>query len=107
MAFGARSTASRYSGKVSQLHSMPAARAAGGDVLGPLEVAHDERPRVGRAGARVKPQLPMTTVVTPCQHELVPSGSQKTWASMWVWPSTKPGRDHVALGVDLRAGPAR
>ncbi len=42
-------------------------------------------------GASVKPQLPITTLVTPCQHEQVPSGSQKTWASMWVCPSTKPG----------------
>ena len=42
-------------------------------------------------GASVKPQLPITTLVTPCQHEQVPSGSQKTWASMCVWPSMKPG----------------
>jgi len=33
-------------------------------------------------GASVKPQLPITTVVTPCQHEQVPMGSQKIWASM-------------------------
>ncbi len=45
----------------------------------------------GLHGARVKPQLPITTLVTPCQHEQVPSGSQETWASMWVWPSMKPG----------------
>src|SRR6266540_3963840 len=42
-------------------------------------------------GASVKPQLPITTLVMPCQQEEVPSGSQKTCASMWVWPSTKPG----------------
>ena len=42
-------------------------------------------------GASVKPQLPMTTLVIPCQQEDVPSGSQKICASMWVWPSTKPG----------------
>src|SRR5262249_35992280 len=42
-------------------------------------------------GASVKPQLPMTTVVTPCQQEQLPSGSQNTWASMCVWPSMKPG----------------
>ena len=42
-------------------------------------------------GASVNPQLPMTTLVMPCQQEDVPSGSQKTCASMWVWPSTKPG----------------
>ena len=33
----------------------------------------------------------MTTLVTPCQHEQLPSGSQATCASMWVWPSIKPG----------------
>ena len=48
-------------------------------------------PLSARAGASVNPQLPMTTVVTPCQHEHVPSGSQKICASMWVWPSMKPG----------------
>jgi hypothetical protein len=42
-------------------------------------------------GASVKPQLPITTLVMPCQHEDVPSGSQKTCASMCVWPSMKPG----------------
>jgi hypothetical protein len=42
-------------------------------------------------GASVKPQLPITTLVTPCQHEQVPSGSQNTWASMWVCPSMNPG----------------
>src|ERR1700687_1605235 len=42
-------------------------------------------------GARVKPQLPMTTLVMPCQQDEVPSGSQKTWAAIWVWPSTKRG----------------
>ncbi len=42
-------------------------------------------------GARVKPQLPITTLVMPCQHDEVPSGSQKICASMWVCPSTKPG----------------
>src|SRR5215471_19230956 len=41
-------------------------------------------------GASVKPQLPMTTLVIPCQHDDVPSGSQKICASMWVWPSMKP-----------------
>ena len=30
-------------------------------------------------------------VVTPCQHDDVPSGSQNSCASMCVWPSTNPG----------------
>src|SRR6266851_1127917 len=45
----------------------------------------------GLHGARAKPQLLITTDVTPCQHEQLPSGSQAIWASMWVWPSMKPG----------------
>jgi hypothetical protein len=42
-------------------------------------------------GASVNPQLPMTTVVTPCHEEQLPIGSQNTWASMWVCPSMNPG----------------
>ena len=59
------------------------------------------RPRSGSArtilgpaglhGASAKPQLPITTLVTPCQHEQLPSGSQATCASICVWPSIKPG----------------
>ena len=39
----------------------------------------------------MNPQLPITTVVTPWQHEHEPSGSHMTWASMWVCPSMNPG----------------
>ena len=45
----------------------------------------------GLQGASAKPQLLITTEVTPCQHEQLPSGSHATCASMWVWPSMKPG----------------
>ena len=45
----------------------------------------------GLHGASANPQLPMTTVVTPCQQEQLPMGSQATCASMCVWPSMKPG----------------
>ena len=45
----------------------------------------------GLQGASAKPQLPITTEVTPCQHEQLPIGSHATCASMWVWPSMKPG----------------
>ncbi len=34
-----------------------------------------------RHGARVNPQLPMTTVVTPCQEEQEANGSHVSWAS--------------------------
>ena len=42
-------------------------------------------------GAKVTPQLPSTTDVTPCQHDDEPIGSQASWASRWVWMSTNPG----------------
>ena len=45
----------------------------------------------GLQGAKVTPQLPIITVVTPCQLTGVSSGSQPIWASRWVWMSTKPG----------------
>ena len=35
----------------------------------------------GRHGAIENPQLPATTLVTPCQDEGVSAGSQNTWAS--------------------------
>jgi len=35
----------------------------------------------GRQGAMVKPQLPITTVVTPSDEEGVAKGSQVSWAS--------------------------
>ena len=45
----------------------------------------------GRHGANVTPQLPITTLVTPCQQLDVPIGSHAIWASRCVWMSTKPG----------------
>ena len=35
----------------------------------------------GRAGAKPTPQLPMTTVVTPCHDDGVRNGSHVTWPS--------------------------
>ena len=54
----------------------------------------------GCTGAKPTPQLPMTTVVTPCQHDGVSIGSQVIWPSKCVCTSTKPGRDDHAVGVD-------
>ena len=53
----------------------------------------------------MNPQLPITAVVTPCQHDDVPSGSQNIWASMCVCPSMKPGVTTWPLGVELAASP--
>ena len=44
-----------------------------------------------RTGAKPTPQLPPTTVVTPCQLDGVSQGSQVAWPSKCVWTSTKPG----------------
>ena len=54
----------------------------------------------GRTGANVMPQLPITTDVTPCQHDDDISGSHPICASRWEWRSTKPGRHEPAVGVD-------
>ena len=42
-------------------------------------MSHSSAP--GRTGANPTPQLPMTTVVTPCQHDGVSSGSHVTCPS--------------------------
>ena len=42
-------------------------------------------------GANVTPQLPISTVVTPCHELEVSRGSHPTWASRWVCRSMNPG----------------
>ncbi len=91
MAFGRPSTASRYSAKDSNDQSMPSASAVGSMSSARSRLRTTSARSADRTGASVNPQFPITAVVTPCQHELLPDGSQNTWASMWVWPSTKPG----------------
>ncbi len=91
MPLGRRSTASRYCGNVSKLQSMPAASAAGSMSSARSRLRTTRARSPGRTGARVKPQLPITADVTPCQHELLPDASQNTWASMCVCPSMNPG----------------
>src|SRR5438128_3095143 len=70
---------------------MPASMAAGGMSSARWRLRTTRCLFSSAQGASVKPQLPITTLVMPCQHEEVPSGSQKIWASMCVWPSIKPG----------------
>ena len=82
LSFGAaRSTASRYSGNVSNVQGMPA-NSASTDMPSTFSSVRAivSRPP-GRVGAIPNPQLPMTTVVTPCHEDGVRSGSQSTWAS--------------------------
>ena len=58
-----------------------------------------------RTGARVNPQLPITAVVTPCQHELAPVRiPEHLGVEMGVAVDEARGH-HVALGVDLPVAP--
>ncbi len=77
------STASRYCGKVSKGHSSPSP-AASAAALMPSTFSSVRMIRSrwsGRVGATPKPQLPMTTVVTPCHGDTVIIRSHSTWAS--------------------------
>jgi hypothetical protein len=79
--FGVRSTLSRNSGKVTQSQGMPSCMHDKG--MASLRVIESmARSRSsGLTGAKEKPQLPMTTDVTPCQPEIEQYGSQKSWES--------------------------
>src|SRR5436309_3082312 len=72
MPLGSVSRQSRNSGKVVQRHSMPAAIAAGGMSSARSRLRMTMCLSAAAQGASVKPQLPMTTVVTPCQQDEVP-----------------------------------
>ena len=83
--------ASRYWPNVSQPHGMPSCSAVPG-MSSTLSISWTSVSSVpGRTGAKPTPQLPITTVVTPCQLDGVTCLSQQTWPSKWVWMSTKPG----------------
>ena len=61
------------------------------------------RPDAARScaqGARVKPQLPITTVVTPCQHEQVPQRIPEDLGVHVRVAVDEAGRHHLAVGVD-------
>ena len=81
MARGVLSSASRYSGKLSQSQSMPSWSAVPGMSSTPSISSMRKPSAPGRTGAKPTPQLPITTVVTPCQLDGVSSGSQVTWPS--------------------------
>ena len=70
-----------YSPKVSQLQRSTAARDFTGKSSTQQKVASIASRCSGRRGASVSPQLPVRTVVTPCQTEDVHNLSQKGWAS--------------------------
>jgi len=84
IALGKRSTVARYSGNVSQVQSIPAIIASVGMSSTAVRQRANHSRSAGGHGASANPQLPMITVVTPCQQEQLPIRSHATWASMWV-----------------------
>ncbi len=83
MAGSRASTASRYSGKVAKGQSSPSpARSAAALMPSTFSSVRMISSRwSARVGATPKPQLPITTVVTPCQGDTVSIRSHRTWAS--------------------------
>ena len=80
-ALGIDASVSMYSGKVSNEKSTPASRA-----LRDIPSTDSRVSRIvwcisRRVGATPKPQLPSTTLVTPCHEDGVRSRSHNTWAS--------------------------
>ena len=75
------SRASRYSGNDSQPHWMPSLSAAPGMSSTPSISPMSHSWRSGATGAKPTPQLPITTVVTPCQHDGVSRSSHEAWPS--------------------------
>ena len=57
----------------------------------------------GLQGAKVTPQFPITTEVTPCQQGELPIGSQQICASRCVWTSTKPGVTSIPSASMVRS----
>ncbi len=76
MARGMAASASRYSGKLSHSQRMPSASAVPGMSSTPSMSPISHSWRSGAAGAKPTPQLPISTVVTPCQDDGVSRGSQ-------------------------------
>ena len=78
---GRRSSAPRYSSKLSHSQLMPSCRAAPGMSSTPSINWISRSWSPTRTGAKPTPQLPMTTVVTPCHDE------GASWLSQVAWPS--------------------
>ena len=78
---GTRSSESRYSANDSHCQSMPSWRAVPGMSSTPSISSMRKLSAPGRTGAKPTPQLPITTVVTPCQLDGVTSASHVTCPS--------------------------
>jgi len=75
------SMASRNWPKLSHVHGSTALSERTGRSSTQQNVASMVSRCSGRSGASVRPQLPISTEVTPCQIEDVQSRSQNGWAS--------------------------
>ena len=96
-----RSIAAMYCGKLSQSHATPRISTSCGSAS-TLTRSHaivDCWP--GRQGATPTPQLPISSVVTPCQHEQVSSGSHEICRVVMRMDIDEAGREHRAAGVDF------
>jgi hypothetical protein len=78
---GIWSSASRYSATDSQSQWIASRSDAPGMPSTPSMSPMSQSCRSGAAGANPTPQLPITTVVTPCQIDGVSNGSHVTWPS--------------------------
>ena len=78
---GRRSRLSRYSRKVSNSHRMPFCIASSDMPSTYSSIFIRVSRSSGRHGASVKPQLPVTMVVTPCHDVHEALGSHVSWAS--------------------------
>ena len=81
MTYWRASSASRYSSNDSHSHEMPSVSADPGMSSTPSINSMSHSWRSGAAGAKPTPQLPITTVVTPCHDDGVRNGSHEAWPS--------------------------
>ena len=72
-----RAMAAMYSGKLSHSHDTPFISTSYGMASTLTKSQAMISRSAGRHGATPTPQLPINTEVTPCQHELVSSGSHE------------------------------
>ena len=95
------SSASRYSAKLSHCQSMPSCSAVPGMSSTPSMSSMRKPSLPGRTGAKPTPQLPITTVVTPCQLDGVMLRVPDDLAVV-VRVDVDPARgDDEPVGVDL------
>ena len=78
---GRSASASRYSGNDSHRQSMPSHSAVPGMSSTPSMSSTSSCSPPGCTGANPTPQLPTTTVVTPCQHDGPSCESHVAWPS--------------------------